>query len=204
MTRLRDIISSDKHYALDYRAQDSNAHNNAYDLCWQLNQTNPRDTKKRRALLEQLFGDAGDELFVGANFQCDFGFNIHTTGLSLINSNVTILDTSPVRLGNGVFLAPGVVIACPQHALVMEQRLNGISHSQPITLEDGVWVGANVTIMGGVTIGKGSVIGAGSVVTKDIPAGVIALGSPCKVLRPIRESDRIDESFITDVTGMPL
>lgn len=204
MKRLRDILTSDAHYALDYRAQDPNAHDTAYDLCWQLNQTNPRDKAGRRAILTQLLGDAGDELFVGANFQCDFGFNIHTTGLALINSNVTILDTSPVRLGNGVFLAPGVVLACPQHALVMAQRLNGLSHSQPITLEDGVWVGANVTVMGGVTIGKGSVIGAGSVVTKDIPAGVIALGSPCKVLRPITNDDRIDEQFVTDVSGMPL
>ena len=204
MTHLRDIIASDKHYALDYRAQDPNAHGDAYDLCWALNQTRPSDTAGRRAILEKLFGDVGDGLFVGANFQCDFGFNIHTTGLALINSNVTILDTSPVHLGDGVFLAPGVVLACPQHALVMAQRLHGISQSDPITLADGVWIGANVTVMGGVTIGQGSVIGAGSVVTKDIPAGVIAVGSPARVLRKITSADRIPDNMITDVQGMPL
>ena len=65
--------------------------------------------------------------------------------------------------------------------------------SAPITLEDDVWLGANVTVCGGVTIGKGSVIGAGSVVTRDIPAGVIAAGCPCRVLRPITARDRLPE-----------
>lgn len=204
MTRLRDILTGNDFYALDYRAQAPNAHGDAYDLCWELNQTRPSDTAARRAILERLLGDAGDELFVGANFQCDYGFNIHTEGLTLINSNVTILDTSPVRLGDGVFIAPGAVLACPQHALDHEQRVNGISYSRPIVLEPGVWLGANVTVLGGVTIGAGTVVGAGSVVTRDLPAGVVAVGSPAKPLRAITAADRLDPSQITDVTGMPL
>ena len=47
-------------------------------------------------------------------------------------------------------------------------------------------------VCGGVTIGQGSVIGAGSVITRDIPAGVVAAGVPCRVIRPITEADRID------------
>lgn len=204
MTHLRDILTSSDYYALDYRAQDPNAHGDAYDLCWALNQTKPSDTKARRAILEQLLGDAGRDLFVGANFQCDYGFNIHTSGLTLINSNVTILDTSPVHLADGVFLAPGVVLACPQHALDQQQRMAGISYSRPITLETGVWLGANVTVLGGVTIGAGTVVGAGSVVTKDLPAGVVAVGSPAKPLRAITAADKLDPAQITDVAGMPL
>lgn len=57
-------------------------------------------------------------------------------------------------------------------------------------IEDGVWLDGHVTVLGGVTIGRGSVIGAGSVVTKNIPAGVIAVGNPARVLRPITEADR--------------
>lgn len=49
----------------------------------------------------------------------------------------------------------------------------------------------NCTILGGVTIGDNSVIGAGSVVSKDIPSDVIAIGSPCKVLRKITDKDRM-------------
>ena len=54
-----------------------------------------------------------------------------------------------------------------------------------------LWIGGNVVILPGVTIGHDSVIGAGSVVTKNIPAGVIAVGNPCRVLRKVEESDRI-------------
>ena len=63
--------------------------------------------------------------------------------------------------------------------------------ARPITLGDNVWLGGDVTILPGVTIGSGSVIGAGSVVTRDIPPNVVAVGNPCRVLRPITEQDRI-------------
>ena len=47
-------------------------------------------------------------------------------------------------------------------------------------------------MLAGVTIGEGSIIGAGSVVTKSVPAGVIAAGNPCKVIRKIDENDRVE------------
>jgi len=59
-----------------------------------------------------------------------------------------------------------------------------------------VWLGANVIVLPGVTIGENSVIGAGSVVTKDIPANVVAFGSPCKVYREINERD--EEYYFKD------
>ena len=100
-------------------------------------------------------------------------------------------DTSPINVGKGTFIAPGCVLACAGHAVHPEQRTEGIQTSAPITLGNNVWLGANVTVCGGVTIGDGSVIGAGSVVTRDVPAGVIAAGVPCRVLRPIDEHDRM-------------
>ena len=100
-------------------------------------------------------------------------------------------QTAPVHIGANAFIAPGVCLACAGHAIVPEQRSAGIGTSKPIVIEDDVWIGANTVVCGGVTIGKGSVIGAGSVVNKDIPAGVVAVGNPCKVLRPITEEDRV-------------
>ena len=82
-------------------------------------------------------------------------------------------------------------IACAGHSIDHEQRSKGISTSKPVTIEKDVWIGANSVICGGVTIGEGSVIGAGSVVTKSIPANVVAVGNPCRVLREVREEDRI-------------
>lgn len=164
---------------------------NAQKLCWEYNQT-PPDWQRRAELLKQLFGTCDPLTFIEPSFRCDYGFNIHTHGLAVINYNCVILDTSPVNLGAGVFLAPGVCLACAGHALDPEQRAQGVGTSKPITLEDGVWIGANAVVCGGVTIGQGSVIGAGSVVTRDIPAGVVAAGVPCRVIRPITEADRID------------
>ena len=126
------------------------------------------------------------------DFYCDYGFNIHTHGLAVINYNCVILDTSPVNIGAGAFIAPGVCISCVGHAMYAQQRAEAITTSAPITLEDDVWIGANAVICGGVTIGKGSIIGAGSVVTRDIPAGVVAAGTPCRPLRPVTEADKID------------
>ena len=87
------------------------------------------------------------------------------------------------KSGAGAFIAPGVCLACSGHAIDPEQRSHGIGTSAPITLEGNVWIGANSTVCGGVT-------GAGSVFTHDIPAGVIAAGVPCKVIRPITEKDK--------------
>lgn len=95
-------------------------------------------------------------------------------------------------IGENVFIAPGVCIACSGHAIDARQRAEGIGTSAPITIGRDVWIGANSTICGGVTIGDKSIIGAGSVVTKNIPAGVIAVGNPCRVLRLIGKDEHID------------
>ena len=164
---------------------------NAQRLCWEYNQSPPDQGERRRAILQELFGTCHPLTFIEPMFRCDYGFNIHTHGLAVINYNCVILDTSPVHIGAGTFIAPGVCLSCAGHSIDPRQRSQGISTSRPITLEEDVWIGANAVICGGVTIGKGSVIGAGSVVTRDIPAGVVAAGSPCRPIRPVTEQDRI-------------
>ena len=191
MREIMEHLKSSQGYVGQNRAIPSEWKEKAQRLCWEYNQT-PPDGKKRSELLQQLLGTCDPLTFIEPSFHCDYGFNIHTHGLTVINYNCVILDTSPVHLGAGTFLAPGVCLACAGHAMDPQQRSQGIGTSRPITLEDNVWVGANAVICGGVTIGSGSVIGAGSVVTRDIPAGVVAAGVPCRVMRPISEADRID------------
>lgn len=61
----------------------------------------------------------------------------------------------------------------------------GVEFGKPVRIGNNVWIGGSTVICPGVTIGDNSVIGAGSVVTRDIPAGVVAVGNPCRVLRPM-------------------
>lgn len=192
MKTMLEIMTSQKGYCNRHTDNPSHLQKKAKTLCWEYNQTSPDDAERRAEILKELFGDCHPLTFIEPSFHCDYGFNIHTHGLTVINYNCVILDTSPVNIGANVFIAPGTVIACSGHAILSEQRAEGIGTSAPITIGNDVWIGANCTITAGVTIGDGSIIGAGSVVTKDIPSGVIAVGNPCKVMRNVTENDRCE------------
>lgn len=185
------IMKKNEAYVSGYENTPVEEQNRAKQLCWEYNQTAPTEQGKRGEILQNLFGTCHPMTAIEPDFHCDYGFNIHTHGFVFINYNCVILDTSPVHIGGGTFIAPGVCLACSGHAIDPKQRNQGIGTSAPITIEDNVWIGANVTVCGGVTIGAGSVIGAGSTVKRDIPAGVIAAGTPCRVIRPITEKDKI-------------
>ena len=186
-----DIMKGSAGYASGYENTPVAQQRRAKRLCWEYNRTAPDEEEKRREILKQLLGTCGPMTGIEPDFHCDYGFNIHLHGLAVINYNCVILDTSPVHIGGGAFIAPGVCLACSGHSIDPEQRGQGVGTSAPITLEENVWIGANATVCGGVTIGTGSVIGAGSVVTHDIPAGVIAAGAPCRVIRAITPEDKI-------------
>src|SRR5690606_9595639 len=103
------------------------------------------------------------------------------------NYNLTILDCAPVKIGNDVMLGPSVSIYTAGHPIHHEIRNIGLEYAFPVTIGSNVWIGGSVTINPNVTIGNNVVIGSGSVVTKDIPDNVIAVGSPCKILRTITD-----------------
>ena len=107
------------------------------------------------------------------------------------NFNLTLVDDANIYIGNDVMFAPNVVVATAGHPIDPELRARGLQYNKEVRIGNNVWVGAGALIMPGVTIGDNSVIGAGSVVTKDIPANVVAVGNPCKVMRPIGERDKI-------------
>ena len=188
---LLEILKGPKGYTGQNRSIPQEWKAAAQRLCWEYNQSAPDERDRRASILRQLLGTCHPLTFIEPSFHCDYGFNIHTHGLTVINYNCVILDTSPVHIGAHAFIAPGVCLSCAGHSIDPKQRGEGISTSAPITLEEDVWIGANAVICGGVTFGRGSVIGAGSVVTRYIPAGVVAAGRPCRPIRPVTEQDRI-------------
>ncbi len=163
---------------------------NCKDLCYNYNNQLPSDNKSMLIILQQIIGDLGKNCIITQPFYCDFGYNIKLGDNFYANHNCVILDGAKVTIGNNVFIGPNCCISTANHPLDYEQRNQGIEYAIPITIQDNVWIGANVTILSGVTISKNSVIGAGSVVTKDIPSNVIAVGNPCKILRPITSQDK--------------
>ena len=168
----------------------------AEELCFRLNQLPPSRREERETIIRKLFGHAGEAPCLHSPFHCDFGAQISVGDHFVGNFNLTILDEAPVTIGSHVYIGPNVGIYTVHHALLADQRNEGIMQSLPVVIGDNVWIGGNAVILRGVTIGEGAVIGAGSVVSRDIPPRVIAVGNPCRVLRPLTEADRIATSEI--------
>lgn len=155
------------------------------ELCWELNALRPSQTEQRIELLRKLLGQIGEQNEILPPFFCDYGYNIRIGSGSFFNHNTVILDGAAVTFGDHVFVAPNCSFYTAGHPFDIAQRNAGLEYAKPITVENNVWIGGNVVVLPGVTIGKGSVIGAGSVVTKDIPAGVLAFGNPCRVIHKL-------------------
>ncbi|MGI6211859.1 MAG: sugar O-acetyltransferase [Anaerovoracaceae bacterium] len=166
------------------------AYEHAMDLCHEYNQCRPSDAERRGSILRELFRSIGKNYEIRSPFYCDVGFNITIGNDFFSNYNLIILDQAQVSIGNRVIIAPNCTMITPTHPIDKDWRAAGVECARPIRIENDVWIGANVTIFPGVTIGSGSVIGAGSLVNRDIPPNVIAIGTPCRVLREITREDR--------------
>ena len=147
------------------------------EVCYELNSLRPSQKKERENIIRRLFGKTGKSFLIEQPFYCDYGYNIEIGENFYSNVNCVILDGAKVTFGDNVFVAPNCGFYTAGHALDAEQRIQGLEYAQ-------------VCVWPGVTIGDNTIIGAGSVVTKSIPANVLAVGNPCRVLRTITEADR--------------
>ena len=162
----------------------------AKELCYRYNQLHPADQEGQQEILRQLLGKTGEHCCITAPFWCDYGYNIELGENFYANHNLVILDGGKVIFGDNVFVAPNCGFHTAGHPIDFERRNQGLEYAYPITVGDNVWIGAGVQVMPGVTIGDNVVIGGGSVVVKDIPSNSVAVGNPCKVIRPITEDDK--------------
>ena len=151
-----EIMKKEEAYCSDHRDMPGELQKKAKMLCWRYNQTSPEEGDVRAEILRELLGTCHPLTFIEPSFRCDYGFNIHTHGLTVINYNCVILDTSPVHIGENAFIAPGVCIACSGHSKDAAQRAAGIGTSAPVTIGRDVWIGANSTVCGSVSIGDGT------------------------------------------------
>ncbi|MEU9394528.1 sugar O-acetyltransferase [Streptomyces sp. NPDC048324] len=143
------------------------------------------DPADARSLLEDLLGFAGEEIEVRPPLYVDYGSNISIGARTFVNYNLTALDVATIAIGEDCQIGPGVQLLTPTHPLEPQPRRDKLEAALPITIGDNVWLGGGVIVCPGVSIGDNSVIGAGSVVTKDIPANVVAVGSPARPVRTL-------------------
>ena len=180
-----------------------------YWLVRRFNRTSLANQPKRNRLLKKIFGHIDvPSYYVQSPLYVDYGFNTTIGKNFLSNYNLVIQDEGAVHIGDDVMIGPNVIITTNLHPLVASERKvcwvpnrfpsghkGNYVYAKPITIGDNVWICSNVTVCAGVTIGNDTVIGAGSIVTKDIPSGVLAYGTPCRVIRPITDADRVREGI---------
>nr|WP_297174632.1 sugar O-acetyltransferase [uncultured Agathobaculum sp.] len=159
----------------------------AQDLCLDYNLTRSMQADERLRILRELLAVCHDDIVIEPPFYVDYGSNVRMGRQFYANRNLMILDGAAVTFGDHVFVGPNCCFCTAGHPFDVEQRNAGLEYAKPITIGSNVWIGMSVQVLPGVTIGDNTVIGAGSLVTRDIPAGVLAYGSPCRPIRQIAD-----------------
>lgn len=161
------------------------------EVLYDFNLTRPNELEKRQQLLKSMFGKIGEGCYIEPPLHSNFGARHVFMGNDVYaNYNLTLIDDGNIYIGDNVMFAPNVIVATAGHPIIPELRLKGLQFNKDVHIGNNVWIGAGAILMPGVSIGDNTVIGAGSVVTKDIPSNVVAVGNPCRVLRPIDEKDQ--------------
>ena len=143
------------------------------------------DDPAAAGILADLIGDLGEGAFIKPPLFVDYGDYISIGPRTFANYNLTALDVAPISIGADCQIGPNVQLLTPIHPIEPQPRRDKLEAARPITIGDNVWLGGGVIVCPGVTIGENTVIGAGSVVTRDIPANVVAVGNPARVIRTI-------------------
>ena len=160
--------------------------NRLYDF----NATRPTELEKREELLKQMLAEVGNGCYIEPPFHSNWGGkHVHFGKGVYANFNLTCVDDTHIYVGDHTMFGPNVTLATAGHPILPALREKAYQYNMPVKIGRNCWLGAGVVVLPGVTIGDNTVIGAGSIVTKDIPANVVAVGNPCKVLRPIGERD---------------
>ena len=145
------------------------------------------DPAAARPILDDLIGSLGHDVEIKPPLFVDYGSHITIGAGTFINYNLTALDVAPITIGQDCQIGPNVQLLTPTHPIAAQPRRDKLEAALPISIGDNVWLGGGAIVLPRVTIGDNSVIGAGSVVTRDVPANVVAVGNPARVIRSILE-----------------
>ena len=159
--------------------------NRARQLTHRLSMLDPRAHDEYDAILAELLGAIGEETHIRPPFYCDYGYQTFIGARTFANFGLMCLDVARITIGDDVQIGPNVQLLTPTHPVDPEPRRAKWEAAQPITIGDNVWLGGGVIVCPGVTIGENTVVGAGAVVAKDLPANVVAVGNPARVVKSL-------------------
>jgi maltose O-acetyltransferase len=183
MLRGELYIADDEDMAADFaRAQ---------VLLARYNGTAHAEQHERDEILVELLGEVGENVVIRPPFRCEYGTRVTIGADTFANYDLVMLDVASITIGSACQIATRVQLLTATHPIDPQARRIGWESAEPIVVGDNVWLGGGVILCPGVTIGDDTVIGAGAVVTRDLPVGVVAAGTPAKILREISERDRI-------------
>lgn len=168
----------------------------AHEACRRYNALDEYDPR-RQEIIREIIGGIGEPFYFQGPIQFNYGSHTYIGDNFFANFNLMVMDDARIYIGDDACFGPNVSLMATNHPLIAEERVGRdeqgnttmAEFAEEIHIGNGVWLACNVTVLGGVHIGDGAVIGAGSVVTKDIPAGCLAYGNPCRPVRKIGEKD---------------
>ena len=156
------------------------------------NAITPCVPEKRRAQLKDMFAEIGEGCYIEPPFYAYWGGkHVHFGKKVYANFHLTMVDDTHIYVGDNTLFGPNVTVATAAHPIDPARRAKGYQYNLPVHIGKNCWIGAGAVILPGVTIGDNTVVGAGSVVTKDLPANVVAVGNPCRVMREISGQDAL-------------
>ena len=159
---------------------------------YEFNHTRPSQLKERVEMLKEMLAEVGEGCYIEPPFHANWaGRHLHFGSFVYANFNFTAVDDTHIYVGDHTMFGPNVTIATAGHPILPQLRERGLQYNMPVHIGRNCWIGAGAVILPGVTVGDNTVVGAGSVVTRDLPANVVAVGNPCRVMRPIDERDRV-------------
>jgi maltose O-acetyltransferase len=184
MTSMRDRMLAGELYIADdpELARDADR---AARLTHRINTADPTDGHTRRLLLTQLLGAFGEGSEIRPPFRCDYGYQTHVGARTFANFGLISLDVATVTIGDDVQIGPNVQLLTATHPVAAGPRRDKWEAAKPIVIGDNVWLGGGAIVCPGVTIGANTVVGAGAVVVRDLPADVVAVGNPARVVREV-------------------
>ena len=162
-------------------------HERAMALMEDFNRSPASDPQRHRQLLSELLADVGEGTVIRPPLYCDYGYQISIGARTFANFGLVALDVARIVIGDDVQIGPNVQLLTATHPLQAQPRRDKWESAAPITIADNAWLGGGVIVCPGVTIGENTVVGAGAVVTRDLPANVLAVGSPARVVRTLNE-----------------